>query len=654
MDSSAPQLEPDKASYLARVCEDLEQRNEDTDVELIADAVLEELASGQTCIAACVHREGSSTLERLIKLLPQSHVHRIFSELTGGAWTWLLCNPYASHVFDACIRSISDNQDRSGVSVMAEVSTKLVNEADWPALAQSNYACQSLKHLLRALNGQTDAKLEKMRRKVSNSIVQGCDCIQMSQLPFGSSLLQFILQEEAHAVKASYAQEAPCWKALYSLFSSAADDWDRACKNQAQSRLIEEIVAIAAANPDSTAPLATIYSNLFRGKLAHLCAHPVANFVVQRLIDGCSTGPLASLLFAELKESIAQLFRGRAGVIAKLAKKAAQFPDIQRDFVRSLAKGLLLFQTVVPTADTASDEKALAEVRSKLTPTLLRFKNAPKHTFKQRRHRDDQEQQFSPLGCGILECLVAFQYDLVKFVAKSFVELDVEKDIVPMAKDNSASRVLEQFLLSPSITVKLKQQLIEKLRGRYGELALNQAASHVVEKCYAAAELSRKEVIASELSAVEPQLSNLRHGKFVLQTCRVLQYKQKKDDWLAAEEGVQKKKALFDDILNDDAVPPPAPTPAKEKQSSKQTSTPRAADPTLSVLGFGKHESKKRKGGDSDVEPAAKRQKTEDTESNIALSSTLMQAISGSKDAKKDKKNKKDKKDKKKKDKKHE
>lgn len=603
----------------------------------MADAVLDELASGQTCLALCMSREGSATLERLIRVLPQPHLFRIFTELTGAAWTWLLCNPYASHVFDTCVRVIADLRDRPAISALAEVAGQLVSQADWPTITQSNYASQSLKHLLRALNGQTDAKLEKLRRKVSNVVVQGCDCAQLSLLPFGSSLLQFIIQEESHAATASFAQEMPCWKALYSLFSAAPEDWDKACKNQSQSRLVEELVAISGRLPEKTAALATIYSSLFRGKLVALCSHPVANFVVQRLIDACSSAPLANLLFGELKEAFPSLFRGRTGVVSKLAQKAAQFGEIQRDFVKSLVSGLVSLES---TGKDATDDAKAADVRNRLVTVLLRFKNAPKHTFKQRRGKESAEMLFSPLGCAVLECLVSFQHDLVKFVSKGLLALDPSTELVPMAKDSSASRVFEQLLLAPSVPVQTKQQLIDKLKGYYGALSLDRAGSHVVEKCYAAAELSRKESITAELVAVEPQLKNLQHGKFVIQSCRVLQYKEKADVWRAAETGASKKAAMFADILTD----APSDQGVSSEPLSKESTR---ADPWMASLGFGKADTTKKRKRISPEDDGAKRQKIHEADDVMeGLSSTLVAAISGSREKsgkKKDKSSRKEK-----------
>jgi hypothetical protein len=171
---------------------------------------------------------------------------------------------------------------------------------------------------------------------------------------------------------------------------------------------------------------------------------------------------------------------------------------------------------------------------------------------------------FSGVGCQILAAIFQFQSELIKFVIKSFIDLDRDDYLVPMAKDRVASRVLEQFLTGSSIDNKSKLKLVDALKNCYAEMALDSNASHVVDKCYGVADVPRKEKIAAEVASVEQELNKTQHGKFVLRNLRIASFKSKREGWVATEVGNEKKREMFAEIINDG-------TEDKNKKSKKST-----------------------------------------------------------------------------------
>jgi hypothetical protein len=165
----------------------------------------------------------------------------------------------------------------------------------------------------------------------------------------------------------------------------------RLMKAPIASHVLETIVSTC-----SDAFYLQLYQRYFRGRLAALCAHPIANFVVQRLIDSTRHLAHVRLLFAELcdQNQMRTLLAGRAGVVLKLVEVCArqsstdsEAVQLQRDVVKALVAAL-----VTPEYDTA-------HVRHNIVPILLHLSNTSPHTFKKKRvtkKQHHQQQQSSP------------------------------------------------------------------------------------------------------------------------------------------------------------------------------------------------------------------------------------------------------------------
>jgi len=170
-----------------------------------------------------------------------------------------------------------------------------------------------------------------------------------------------------------------------------------------------------------------------------------------------------------------------------------------------------------------------------------------------------------------------------KFVFESFLQLDVHY-LKQLCCDITGSRVIESFMSSSSVTLQQKQEIIDKLKGSFVTLARNFFAAHCVEKFYEVAEISRKEMIASEVGPHEKELLQDNNGKFVVLNCNIIQYNQKKDVWKQGAMNDQKKRQMFQEILEDE-------TPAflqpkkKQKKSHHEEVEETPVEPTEEVNG---------------------------------------------------------------------
>jgi nucleolar protein 9 len=97
----------------------------------------------------------------------------------------------------------------------------------------------------------------------------------------------------------------------------------------------------------------------------------------------------------------------------------------------------------------------------------------------------------------------------------------------------------------------MKKKIIRDLSGKFTALSKDKFGSHIVEKCWAAADIDSKEKIVSELLKSEYELASHFIGKGILWTCRIDQYKRRHDEWVEREKGAERKREMFKDILDD-------------------------------------------------------------------------------------------------------
>jgi len=160
-------------------------------------------------------------------------------------------------------------------------------------------------------------------------------------------------------------------------------------------------------------------------------------------------------------------------------------------------------------------------------------------------------------------------------------------EIKSWATDAIASRVIESFLLSTQVILKAKRKILHMFDGSYGEIACNRYGSHLVDKCWAVSDLKMKESIAEELLENERELNSNFHGKFVLRNCKIENFKRNRQEWIEHEHGLERKKQMFEELLNDD-------TNSTSKKSASQNDNDEdikgsnILDSALSSLGFNK------------------------------------------------------------------
>ena len=82
-------------------------------------------------------------------------------------------------------------------------------------------------------------------------------------------------------------------------------------------------------------------------------------------------------------------------------------------------------------------------------------------------------------------------------------------------------------------------------------LCKDKHGSRVVDMLWKQSEVQHKQELAEQLMAHEDELSANYYGKIILRNCNISHYKKKQAVWQDAERATEKRRELFQDILED-------------------------------------------------------------------------------------------------------
>ena len=82
-------------------------------------------------------------------------------------------------------------------------------------------------------------------------------------------------------------------------------------------------------------------------------------------------------------------------------------------------------------------------------------------------------------------------------------------------------------------------------------LCKDKHGSRVVDVLWRQSEVQRKQELAEQLIAHEEELFANYYGKIILRNCNISHYKKKQEAWRDVERATEKRRELFQDILED-------------------------------------------------------------------------------------------------------
>ncbi|KAG0339267.1 Nucleolar protein 9 [Podila humilis] len=374
-------------------------------------------------------------------------------------------------------------------------------------------------------------------------------------------------------------------------------------RDQVGSHLLEMIVKVA-----SPALFQKFYTTYFRGRLCKLSFHPIANYVIQQFFVKAKTPIQLEMMVTEVLPEFSNFLKfGRPGVIRAIVEACKNVNACHKEVIKGLCQAFHV--------NTPIERKEFLHV-------VLQME-----TYEQLMERRDQKEattkpKFHPQGAVVLQLLLQYPEEHSKIVVDSYFA-QKEELMYAWTMDPTGSHVIEAFLTSPTLNLKVKRKILKSFMGKYHSMAMDKYGGHTVDKCWAVSDIEMKEKIAAELLEHEQALSQSFHGKFILRNCKIDQFKRKKEEWVEREKGIERKKDMFKDILGDAVL---ATAHGKQKAENTAAEDLPAPNPKMAELGFGggiagvktvTEKKKKKKSKKSSEDPDKMLIKDEDEEGQV-------------------------------------
>ncbi|KAF7313483.1 hypothetical protein HMN09_00504200 [Mycena chlorophos] len=326
-------------------------------------------------------------------------------------------------------------------------------------------------------------------------------------------------------------------------------------RDATSSHLLETVVTACPPRAFSA-----LWSTYFKGTLAKIASHPVANFVLAKAIERLDAEQLADAC-DELGRVWANMIQtARTGVLRAAIDRAATLKACGSEVTEALWKAIQA---------TTSDEKIL------LVPCMLRlqtvqdYNSSPKDT---KHNKDNDQHEPKVQGAVLLQSLLRLPEPFNQLVidrlapqslppspvhanntthSPSLSALPIEETLA-LATHPISSRVLDALLDSPTVPQKSKRTFVLSLLGHYHTLVDDRIGSRVGDRCWAFSDTYLKEKIARSLIPQESFLAGSFYGKFFARNLNLYLLQRRPDEWRTMQANKSKPAAL--------APPPTTPT----------------------------------------------------------------------------------------------
>ncbi len=270
------------------------------------------------------------------------------------------------------------------------------------------------------------------------------------------------------------------------------------------SRLLETIIENAPGKL-----FKSIYAEFFDARMGSLARNEIAGYVAGKILERLGRDDLEEAMH-QIVDQIPNLTeRGRTAIIKTL---------IERCLVREVDTSPIRAQLEIAYGGSNGFEVTrilkLGEEEDKLNG----------------KHDHSPEKVHGSL---LAQTMMSVPGPLGTLVFDSLAKLSPELS-VQLAHDPTASRTLQAALTSPNASVIFRRKMIQQFYGKVGELALDPAASRVVDAIWEGTHglAFIRERIAEELAENENSLRESLVGRAVWRNWRMDLYKRRRADWV--------------------------------------------------------------------------------------------------------------------------
>nr|XP_039261355.1 nucleolar protein 9-like [Styela clava] len=266
-----------------------------------------------------------------------------------------------------------------------------------------------------------------------------------------------------------------------------------------------------------------------------LCAHPAANFVIQRLITSAKNDVEFNKIFEFISCGLEDILAGQNyGIVQKLCEQCVQFTDSQKTFWDKLLEAF--------HCEDANQRTFVVLFLASLKTCDAYYKS------------DTQEEKLIPPiekveyhGSILLQTLLKFKN--VGLIVKSMCEISIE-NIITLSCDSSGSHFIDAFYASDKVKPKKKKEFVEKIGKELVSLACDKYGSRVLENIWDNSDIVIKRLIAGNLAQNSPQLSANDYGKFILKKFDIKNFTTRLQEWEQFQKKKSNKRKLFAGIAS--------------------------------------------------------------------------------------------------------
>lgn len=281
------------------------------------------------------------------------------------------------------------------------------------------------------------------------------------------------------------------------------------------SRLLEVIITNA---PGKT--FKSIYRKSFKDRLGNFAKNEVAAFVVIKVIERLNKEDLVTAL-DEICPHIDMLIkRSRTSVIKTLIERCR----VRHLDASSISTGL---------------EQAYGKTPSERLVNMLKVSTESTDGMAEdRRKQLESKDSAKAHGSLLAQCMLEAPDPLREFICDGLLAMETPLLII-IAKDRTASRVLQTALLCSEQAPKFRRLLIPHFYGHIEDLSIDPVASHFIDSIWEATNglTFIRERIANDLARHESALRASISGRAVWRNWKMDIYKTRRKEWLNDAKG---------------------------------------------------------------------------------------------------------------------
>lgn len=431
------------------------------------------------------------------------------NELEGNLG-YLMTDPFASHTLRVLLLVLS-GQPLADPNTTTLIQSKKKENV---AMVSRNSGESETKRESRTVPESFHAAVERM---ISGTLA-GLDTTYLRALtthPVANPVLQLLLELELSSSGKQKAKESnSLFRKLIPKDSSEDDSSSSFINGLAYdtvgSRLLEVIIKSA---PGKTFKM--LYARLFRDKLGTMAKNDVAGFIVIKVLERLNKEDLQSAM-EQINPQIGLLVeRSRTSIIRTLVEscrtRGADVQLVADELVQAYGMDAVQRLTRMLRLDTSKTD-GIAEDRKK---------------------QIEKQDSGKVHGSLLAQSMLATPGVLRELITDGLLEMDTAT-LVVVAKDRTASRMLQCSLACSDQTLKFRRVLIQRFFGHIADLSTDAIGSHVVDEFWPASKglTFIRERIAVELLENEVLVRDSFPGRAIWRNWKMDVYKTKKREWI--------------------------------------------------------------------------------------------------------------------------